>query len=185
MKFQSFVYCFLIIFHIQCYEFMEEEGQLEEHRRVYHSSLKIMHQCMTNFTKQLDEKFDKVIERKISHEAILLRANKQSNEAANEVAEVFDLENADAFVADGLAEDLPDSEYTVVKYATYCVLKFNGKSYKIYRIRDGELMDLPAGSYKCRGLKEKCKGRVGPVLNQRGKVHIRELKAHSCGHNNQ
>lgn len=153
-----------------------------------------MHQCVTNFSKRMDEQFDKMVQRKSAEEAYL--NHRRTKEAAADGVESIEAaeendsnrlgsyEEFDDFPAEVNVEnqdDLPNSEYEVTKTATRTNLVYKDLRYGAKRTKNGPGMDLPSGKYRCRRLNDKCTGTVEPIAKLNGKVHIRECDKHSCG----
>lgn len=180
------------IIFLQCYKFLDVENQLEEYHRVYHSSMRIIHECVTNFTKRLGEQFDKAIAREDARETYLNSQkvnNEESTVEANEAAQVdFNQTSDDVQFEEngGIDEDfdqLSDSEYEPVERKSEKSnfrLKYKGKKYQTGQKSCEPGMDVPIGIFRCVRSSNKCTGTIETVKNSNGRIHIKERDAHSC-----
>lgn len=174
---------------------MDGQNQLDEYNRIYHPSLKTMHQCVTNFSKQFDKKVDGAIEDENARQAYINRRKESENNRnidiksgpdANDSQTGIEPKGLEGINADQSSfvnpenDDLSDSEYTPMPAKFNFSLKYKHKTYRSTKKNCEPGLDVPLGLFKCTRLGKKCSGTIEAVKKLNGRVHIEERDAHSC-----
>lgn len=174
---------------------LNKENELDEYHEIYHSSLQIVHQAITNFTKRLNEKFDKMIDRENAREAYLKRQHETKNESVKEKASTDDGEASgsvesqeyDGNGTDGNEhagiDDLSISVYVPKPPSSLTGkfrLEYKGKIYLSGKNKAEPGFDAPIGLFRCTLQNKKCSGRIETVKSSNGRVDIIERNAHTC-----